>query len=127
MAFNINDSINSLTSQLGNNEILRSVFGHPIYVAILMAFCIVIIVVLVMGEFDAYYMTRIGVYSFILGVCVVFLHNKIISEGYNDKILQAAQGTLISNYITGSAEQPTSNPSTAPSEFNIEDSFVKMN
>lgn len=117
MTFNINDSINNLADRLTGNQMLHGILGHPIYVSMLLAFCMVIIVVIVMGEFDAYYITRIAMYAFIASTCVIFLHNKIIDGVCRDRVVYAAQGSLLSGLEkTGAAEQP--------SEYNIEDSFT---
>jgi hypothetical protein len=108
MPFSIGDGFNMAINRILNNELVGWLFGNPIYTAIIITLCIMVIYLFVFRHVSGITLLgiRAGVYSFIFICAALTLYSKVLSrDGIDDKV---------SDVFSGSAE------------FNLTDAIVPV-
>lgn len=78
MTFSIGEVINSLTSKALSLPIVTTVFNNPIYTAILMTLCVILVIILTLSDNDVSDLIKSSFWLFIIFTGIIFLHNKIL-------------------------------------------------
>lgn len=85
MSFNTKKAGDSLLASAGNSPIIKSVISSPIYTSLIIVILIIIIILFTFRDaiFDEPIFTKIirtGIYSFILTIGIVFLHDDYLMK-----------------------------------------------
>lgn len=85
----INHSLNSTIDYIGGS---LNLFKNPIWVAIIITFIILIIIV---STYEEDKLVKTGIYIFFYSFLVIFLHNKLLLKEYKGELITEDQKNII--------------------------------
>lgn len=87
----INHGLNSAIDYFGSTRSIY-LFKNPLWVAIIITFIILIVVVSVYEENK---LIKTGIYIFLSSLCIIFIHNKLLLKEYENNLITDDQYNIV--------------------------------
>ena len=87
----INHGLKSAIDYFGDSRVIN-LFKNPLWVAIIITFIVLIIIVSVYEENK---LVKTGIYIFLSSLCIIFLHNKLLLKEYEGDLITEDQKNIV--------------------------------